>query len=74
MCSFNQKYFLVGDNKEITVINFENEKKIKKINTKGFKGLNDDCIKGIEKIKIYDKGEYIISYSNNLIIFWKLSK
>ena len=69
LCSFNEKYFLFGDNKEITVINFDDRNKIT-----SFKGLNDDCIKGIEKIKIYDKGEYIISYSNSLIIFWKLSK
>ena len=68
LCSFNEKYFLFGNNKEITVINFDDRKKITT-----FKGLNDNCIDGIEKIKIFDKGEFIISYSSNLIIIWKLS-
>ena len=68
LCSFNEKYFLFGDNKEITVINFDDRNKIT-----SFKGLNDNYIYGIEKIKIYDKGEYIISYSQKQMILWKLS-
>ena len=68
LCSFNEKYFLFGDNIEITVINFDDRNKIT-----SFKGLNDNQIKGIEKIKIYDKGEYIISYSQKRITIWKLS-
>ena len=73
LCSFNEKYFLFGNNKEINVINFDNEKKIKKINIKGFKSLDVNEIYGIEKIKIADKGEFIISYSQNIISIWKLS-
>ena len=55
LCSFNEKYFLVVDRYEVTVINFENEKKIIKINTKSFKGLDDKYIFDIKKIKILIK-------------------
>ena len=58
--------FLVGDNKEIKVIDFD-----KKSIIKNYKDLSDGSIQGLEKIKIPDKGEFIISYKSNIITLWK---
>ena len=66
LCLLNKKYFLVGDNKEIKVIDFD-----KKSIIKNYKDLSDASIIGIEKIKIPEKGELVISYSENVITFWK---
>jgi len=65
LCSLNENYFLVGDNKEIKVIDFEN------IDIKNsIKDLSDSTIQGIEKIKIPEKGEIIISYTSGIITLW----
>ena len=66
LCSLNEKYFLVGnDEGEIKVINFDSKSIIKKY-------ICDDCeIYGIEKIKIEEKGEFVISYGGNYIEIWK---
>ena len=66
LCSLNEKYFLVGDNKEIKIIDFDNKTTIK-----NYKSLSDASIMGIKKIKIPEKGELIISYTSNLITVWK---
>ena len=68
LCSLNEKYFLVGDNKEIKVIDFDKRKSIKSC-----KDLGDGVIQGLEKLKIVDKGEFIISYSSNIITLWKVN-
>ena len=67
LCSLNKQYFLVGDNKEIKVIDFDKESVIKSYN----KDFIDSNIQGIKKIIIPEKGEIIISYTNNKIILWK---
>ena len=66
LCSLNEKYFLVGKNREIHVIDFDNKSIIE-----SYRNIyQDEGIKGIEKINIPEKGELIISYGN-IIIFWK---
>ena len=66
LCSLNEKYFLVGNyNKEIKVIDFDNKSIIK-----NYTGHNN-YIYGIEKIKIEEKGEFIISYDRNEIKIWQ---
>ena len=67
LCSLNEKYFLVGDDKEIKVIDFDNKSIIKKYKDKN---INKE-IKGIEKINIPEIGELIISYSSEVIALWK---
>ena len=71
LCSLNENYFLVGVNKEIKVINFE-KRSIRNYDLTNF-GL-DDRIEGIEKIKIPEKGEFIISYSSHTITLLKIIK
>ena len=65
LCSLNENYFLVGDNKEIKVIDFE-----KRDTKNSIKDLSDNTIQGIEKIKIPEKGEIIISYAPGRITLW----
>ncbi len=65
LCSLNEKYFLVGDDKEIKVIDFDNKSTFKK-----YKDISSEIL-GIEKIKIPEKGELIITYTNEKIALWK---
>ena len=68
LCSLNEKYFLVSDNKGLKVIDFETKKSKQRIkNSEKFLGT----IVGIKKIKIPQKGEFIISFTRNSISFWK---
>ena len=68
LCSLNENYFLVGDNKEIKVVDFDKKKSIK-----SYKDIGDGSIQGLEKLKVLDKGEFIISYSWNNITLWKIN-
>ena len=68
LCSLNEKYFLVYGQKEINVIDFDKKRSIK-----NYKDLYDEDINGLEKIKIPDKGEFIISYSQRIITLWKIN-
>ena len=68
LCSLNEKYFLAGIGKEIKVINFD-----KRMCIKNYENLGDKDIKGIKKIKIPEKGEFIISYSKRIITLWKIN-
>ena len=66
LCSINEKYILVGNIKgELKVIDFDNKSIIKNYNA------HNNFIGGIEKIKINEKEEYIITYNNNEIKLWK---
>ena len=67
LCSLSKQYFLVGDNKEIKVVDFDKQSVVKSYN----KDFIDGNIQGIKKIKIPGKGEIIISYTYNKIIMWK---
>ena len=65
LCSINEKYILVGNSKgELGVIDFDNKSIIKNYNAY-------NQIAGIEKIKINENEEYIITYSSNEIKIWK---
>ena len=65
LCSINEKYILVGNDKgELKVIDFDNKSIIKNYNAHN----NSVCL---EKIKINEKEEYIITYNNNEIKLWK---
>ena len=66
LCSLNEKYILVGDNnKELKIIDFDNKSIVKNYSA------HNNIIYGIEKIKIPEKGEYIITYDDTEIKLWK---
>ena len=66
LCSLNEKYILVGGyNKELKIIDFDNKSIVKNYSA------NNNRIYGIEKIKIPEKGEYIITYNDTEIKLWK---
>ena len=66
LCSLNEKYILVGgDNKELKIIDFDNKSIVKNYSA------HNNIIYGIEKIKIPEKGEYIITYNDTDIKLWK---
>ena len=65
-CSINERYILVGNIKgELKVIDFNNKSIINNYNA------HNKPIAGIEKIKINEKEEYIITYDINEIKLWK---
>ena len=65
LCSFSNKFLIAANNKLIKIINMENFTIVKI-----YSGHNN-YILGIEKIKIPEKGEFIISYDSNSIKIWK---
>ena len=66
LCSLNEKYILVGGkNKELKIIDFDNKSIVKNYSA------HNNYIRGIEKIKIPEKGEYIITYNNTEIKLWQ---
>ena len=66
LCSLNEKYILVGgNNKELKIIDFDNKSIVKNYSA------HNNFIGGIEKIKIPEKGEYIITYNNTDIKLWQ---
>ena len=65
LCSLNEKYILVGNIKgELKVIDFDNKSIIQNYNA-------HNQVVGIEKVKINEKEEYIITYNTNEIKLWK---
>ena len=66
LCSLNEKYILVGDDKEIRVLNFDSKSFIK-----NYKDFTDESIQGIEKINVPNEGVIIVCYTENIISFWK---
>ena len=66
LCSLNEKYILVGGyNKELKIIDFDNKSIVK------IYSAHNNYILGIEKIKIPEKGEYIITYNDPDIKLWE---
>ena len=66
LCSINEKYILVGnDKKELKVIDFDNKSIIK------IYKVHEGPVLGIEKIKTHKKKEYIITYDENEIKLWE---
>ena len=64
LCSFSNKFLIIADCNLIKIINMENYTIIKTFS-------EHNAIFGIEKIKIPEKGEFIISYDSNSIKIWK---
>ena len=66
LCSLNEKNILVGNsNKELKIIDVDNKSIVKNYS------VHNNYIYGIEKIKIPEKGEYIITYDNTDIKLWQ---
>ena len=72
LCSISEKYMIASNDSNLKIIDMENHSVVKE-----YSAHEDGCekreIKGIEKIKIPEKGEFIISYSDNgNIKIWKI--
>ena len=65
LCSFSEKYLIASSDKIINITDMDNF-----IVSKTYSGHNN-TIFGIEKIKIPEKGEFIITYDSNSIKIWK---
>ena len=65
LCSINEKYIIASCNENLKVIDIDSYSVVKE-----YSGHNN-VIYGIEKIKIPEKGEYLISYDSQTITIWK---
>ena len=65
ICSLNEKNLIASSNKLLCIIDMD------KYSISGKYSGHDDTIMGIKKIRIPDKGEYIISYDSKSIKIWK---
>ena len=65
LCSINEKYIIASCNKSLKVIDIDSYSIVKE-----YSGHNNN-IYGMEKIKIPEKGEYLISYDSQGIKIWK---
>ena len=70
LCSINEKYMIASNYFKLKIIDMENHSVIKEYSAHE-DGCNKYDIQGIEKIKIPEKGEFIITYSNSIKI-WKI--
>ena len=72
LCSINEKYMLASNDFKLKIIDMENHSVVKEYSAHE-DGCNKYDIRGIEKIKIPEKGEFIITYSNGgMIKIWKI--
>ena len=72
LCSINEKYIIASNSSKLKIIDMEKYSVVK-----DYPAYEDDGekheIRGIEKIKIPEKGEFIITYSDKGIIkIWKM--
>ena len=65
LCSINEKILIISQGKILKIIEMDNFCVVNE-----YSGHNYDIL-GIEKIKIPEKGEYIISYDNTSIKIWQ---
>ena len=70
LCSINEKYIIASNSYKLKIIDMENYSVIKEYSAH-YDGQEYD-IYGIEKIKIPEKGEFIITYSSYCIKIWKI--
>ena len=70
LCSINEKYIIASNSYKLKIIDMENYSVVKEYSAH-YDGQEYE-IKGIEKIKIPEKGEFIITYSSNFIKIWKI--
>ena len=66
LCLINEKYLIVSKDKNIEIIDMNNYSIVK-----DFSSGHNHSIYGIEKIKIPEKGEYLITYDQYSIYIWK---
>ena len=73
LCSINEKYVIASNSSKLKIIDMEKYSVVKDYSAYEDDDENKDEIKGIEKIKIPEKGEFIITYSKKCIIkIWKM--
>ena len=73
LCSINQKYIIATDLVNIKIINMENFSVEQSYSAKHYNIKGDDVLRGIKKIKIPEKGELIITFSEKAVIkIWKI--
>ena len=72
LCSINEKYVIASNSSQLKIIDMEKYSVVKDYPAYEDDGENHEII-GIEKIKIPEKGEFIITYSDKGIIrIWKM--
>jgi WD40 repeat protein len=72
LCSINEKYVIASNSSKLKIIDMEKYSVVKDFSAYEDDG-EDHEIMGIEKIKIPEKGEFIITYSDKGIIrIWKM--
>ncbi len=72
LCSINEKYIIASNSSKLKIIDMEKYSVVKdySVYEDGVDKLN---VNGIEKIKMPEKGEVIITYSSNGIFkIWKM--
>ena len=65
LCSINEKSLILSQDKDLKIIDMD-----KYCVANGYSGHNYEIL-GVEKIKIPEKGEYVISYDSASIKIWK---
>ena len=70
LCSINEKYIIASNSLKLKIIDMEKYSVVKEYSQ--FFNDEEEAIMGIEKIKIPEKGEFIITYSNYRIIILKI--
>ena len=73
LCSINQKYIIASCEYKLKIIDMDSNSVVKTYSEypENYTGSKND-IQGIQKIKIPEKGEYMLTYAYNYIKIWKL--
>ena len=66
LCLINEKQLITSKDKNLGIIDMDNYSIVK-----DFSSGHNNYIFGIEKIKIPEKGEYLITYYDKSIKIWK---
>lgn len=72
LCSISQKYIIVSSASELKIIDMEKQSIVPKSSFYAHYDGNENHVLGIEKIKIPEKGEFMITYSPMCIKIWKI--
>ena len=72
LCSISQKYIIVSSASELKIIDMEKQSIVPKSSFYAHYDGNENHVQGIEKIKIPEKGEFMITYSSMCIKIWKI--
>jgi hypothetical protein len=75
LCSINEKYMIASNYSKLKIIDMENYSVVKEYSPHEDGCNKSDYIQGIEKIKIPEKGEFIITYADSdqgMIKIWKI--